>query len=260
MSARKPISRRTKSVLVYAGIAIATAAVAVLCVVVSGLVFEAEEAALYDREAYVSVSLSGAESIGEPLSLPTRLDLFHRCDTEGDERLPLPEELTRKEAAAIGTELWTAVIRAYAQGQSALPSGDDADRLISTAKTTAVLRDFYNNTTKAKIAIWCVQVYGTSVENETYCLSLLLDSLTGQPLSGSAALFDNVREDNATADIEAFVAALGFETEAALAAMHTKGTEYGILVTVPLSDELTLYKACYLDTQTIYTLMRNEGA
>ncbi len=256
-AAKKTVSRRTKSLVVYTGIAIATAAVAVLCVLVSRLAFEAEETALYGREAYMSVSLAGAENIGEPLSLAARLDLFHRCESEGDERLPLPEELTRKEATAIGTELWAAIIRAYAQGQSALPSGDDVDRLISTAKTTAILRDFINNTTNAKLAVWCVQVYCTSVENETYCLSLLLDSLTGQPLSGSAALFDNVREDNAAVDMEAYAAALGFDWEAPSAAVQTTATEYGVLVTVPLTDTITLRKACYLETQTIYTLALN---
>ena len=249
----RDMNRRSRTLIVYTGIALGTVAAAFLCVWISQMLFRVRENSLYVREDYLTAVISGTEDIGTPLSLETRLDLYKRCQLEGEARLPLPDELTQKEALDIGTGLWTSMVRAYAPGGSELPSGDDADRLIGLAKTTAVLRDFYNEESNAKLAVWCVQVYALSVENETYCLSLVLDSLTGQPLSATGAFFGNIREDNAASDLEAYVKLLGYDI-AVLSNMKSEPTEYGVLVTVPLNERITLKKHCYLETQALYTL------
>lgn len=242
-----PPTRREKIQNVYLGIGLGTVGAALLCVGLSWILLGARRSSFFNNPGYRPLQVEQESTLGAPLSLATRLDLFAQCEIEGPKRLPLPEELSKKEILQKTRELWEQHL-----GELVDLSGQDAlNKIVSASKASAVLRDFYNESTGARLSLWCTQVwYDTG--SVTLCLSLQLDSRTGEPLYLSAAFYSS-KGDAPTAGMEIFAKALGYElTEEMLSQLSTATTETGYTATLPLGDGLKLEKTCENGVQ--YTL------
>lgn len=238
------LKRSTRTRWVYLSVGIVTVALAFLCVLFSSLLFDAAEEALYNDEHYTAINIVSSGTIGEPLEYSTRLELFDQCEIEGDSRLALPAEITMEEAEAIAYELWQQALLELSSEGGELASGDLVSDLLNRGKVTAVLRDFYNRTSEAKLAMWCVQVYcDSSAESETYCLSLQLDSRTGEPYSLSMAAFSNVLSEHNSTGIESFCSAIGADVDATGATVENR--DDGAVLRITLSNGMVVQKTCY---------------
>ncbi|MDO4565349.1 MAG: hypothetical protein Q4C04_07035 [Clostridia bacterium] len=244
----KKMSRNTKKLWVYLSIGVGTVALAFFCVFLSLLLYRSAEDSLYNQEHYSAINIVSIGTIGEPLELSTRLGIFDECEVEGDERLPLPAEITEAAAVAIARSLWNEILLQHADSEGILPSGDLVSDLLSKTRVTAVLRDFYNLTSEVKLALWSVQVYcDSAVEDATYCLSIQLDSLTGEPYTISCALFSNILPENNQDGIEAFCTAIGMDADASGATVEDR--ENGTILRLTLSNGMIVQKTCYFGEQ-----------
>ena len=169
--------RDSRTRLAYIGLSFGTVALAYLLVLINMGVFRLAERNLYDKEQYEATSIISAGRIGEPLSRAVRVDLYRTCTIEGKERATLPEERTEEQARQQIRSLWEQTLSAYADN-GYLRTGESVDRILSNSKYTAKLRDFYNEETGAKLAVWGTQAYFTASGGLVYCLSAELDSRT----------------------------------------------------------------------------------
>lgn len=240
-------SRRERVIHVYAGIGLGTVAAALLCVGLNWIFLSARRSSFFNTPGYRPLVVEEQEELGAPLSLTTRLDLFAQCEIEGPERLPLPEELSKKEILVATRELWEQYLMEMVVGNDE----EALNRIVSDSRASAVLRDFYNESTGARLSLWCAQVWYES-KTVTRCLSLQMDSRTGEPLYLSAAFY-NDGEGETTVGMAAFARALGYElTEEMLSNMTVTATETGYIALLPLGDGLTIEKVSQTNTQ--YTL------
>lgn len=237
-------NRRERVIHMYLGIGLGTVAAALLCVGISWILLGLRRSSFFNRPGYRTLEVERQETLGTPLSLSTRLDLFAQCEIEGPERLPLPEELSKKDVLLKTRELWE-------QYLGELYPEEDLSKIVAASKAAALLRDFYNESTGARLSLWCAQVwYDTGTV--TQCLSLQLDSRTGEPLYLSAAFF-SAEADDPAAGVSLFARALGYELgERELNAMEVKSNEQGYTAILPLGDGLMIEKVCQKGLQ--YTL------
>lgn len=239
-------SRRERVIHMYLGIGLGTVAAALLCVGISWILLGVRRSSFFNRPGYRTLEVERQETLGTPLSLSTRLDLFAQCEIEGPERLPLPEELSKKDVLLKTRELWEQYL-----GELYPDGSEDLSKIVAASKATALLRDFYNESTGARLSLWCAQVwYDTGTV--TQCLSLQLDSRTGEPLYLSAAFFD-AQGDDPAAGVSLFAKALGYALgEKELGAIKVENGGQGYTATLPLGDGLMIEKVCEKGLQ--YTL------
>lgn len=232
----KQRTRQEKVRLVYAGIALGIAGLALTCVLISKLILDTRRSTFLNHPGYRPLIVENNRELGAPLSLPTRLDLLRQCEIEGPERLPLPEELNKKQILLKTRTLWEQLIRETAPDASE----EDLTAFFSASKVSAVLRDFYNETTGARLALWCTQVWYESPDN-TICLSLQLDSRVGDPLTLNAAFYTT---ESPLFGIQAYAQALGYTlTEEDLSHAVSAPQEDGsTLLTLSLDEALVLEK------------------
>ena len=185
------LDRVTRTRVVYILLTAGTVAAALLFVLLNQWIFRLSEQNLYDRAQYEAVSIISADSIGAPLSTETRVNLFRRCEREGSERAVMPGELN---AVAIRERLellWSDVLSSHASGDK-LPSGESVSSILKKTRYETTLRDFYDDATGTKLALWCAQAYATAADDKVFCLSVQYDSRTGEVFSETCALFQNV--------------------------------------------------------------------
>lgn len=232
----KQRTRQEKVRLVYAGIALGIAGLALTCVLISKLILDTRRSTFLNHPGYRPLIVENNRELGAPLSLPTRLDLLRQGEIEGPERLPLPEELNKKQILLKTRTLWEQLIRETAPDASE----EDLTAFFSASKVSAVLRDFYNETTGARLALWCTQVWYESPGN-TICLSLQLDSRVGDPLTLNAAFYIT---ESPLFGIQAYAQALGYTlTEEDLSHAVSAPQEDGsTLLTLSLDEALVLEK------------------
>lgn len=237
-------SRRERVIHMYLGIGLGTVCAALLCVGISWILLGLRRSSFFNRPGCRTLEVERQETLGTPLSLSTRLDLFAQCEIEGPERLPLPEEMSKKDVLLKTRELWE-------QYLGELYPEEDLSKIVAASKATALLRDFYNESTGARLSLWCAQVwYDTGTV--TQCLSLQLDSRTGEPLYLSAAFF-NAAADDPAAGVSLFAKALGYELEEKeLNAIQVETDGQGYTAILPLGDGLMIEKVCEKGLQ--YTL------
>ena len=224
--------------IVYMLLTAGTVIAAFLFVLINQWIFRLAEANLYDRTEYEAVSIISADSIGAPLSTETRVNLFRRCTREGDERAVMPGELS---AAAIRErleELWHDTLETHA-ANGMLHSGESVSKILRQSRYETTLRDFLDDSTGAKLALWCAQAYITSADGQTYCLSVQFDSRTGEVFSETCALFSNVRESEATQALIPFLQANGYSETLAESSVPIS-TSYGCRGTLALPDGLVI--------------------
>lgn len=240
-------SRREKTIHVYAGIGLGTVTAALLCVGLNWLLLGARRNGFFNNPGYRPLVVESQEELGSPLSLATRLDLFSQCEIEGPERLPLPEELSKSEIVLIARELWEQYLVEMVVGNDE----EALNRIVTSSRASAVLRDFYNESTGARLSLWCTQVW-YETGTVTRCLSLQLDSRTGEPLYLSVAFYSD-GDGEITLGMEAFARALGYElTEEMVEGVTVTPTDTGYVATLPLGDGLVLEKVS--ETNIQYTL------
>lgn len=245
------MKRKTRTRIAYIGVVLGTVAAAFLCVLISRLLLDGEKRSLYNKPSYESMTIDSVSSIGAPLSLKTRLDLYGLCETEGEQRLPLPEELTESSARKIILTLWESTITELSGTDSLLVTGDSLSSLLSGVSVSAVLRDFTNEESGSRMSFWCVQAWFDSVSGETLCLSSLLDSRTGEPFYTAGAFFSAVNENTRHSGLVAQAQALGYSLNSAQGAV-TEDSGESYTVTLSLGDGLYLLKTGYPGSQ--YTI------
>lgn len=246
MSEHTP-SRREKTIHVYAGIGLGTVTAALLCVGLNWLSLGARRNSFFNTPGYRPLVVESQEELGSPLSLTTRLDLFSQCEIEGPERLPLPEELSKSEIVLVARELWEQYLMEMVVGNDE----EALNRIVANSRASAVLRDFYNESTGARLSLWCTQVW-YETGSMTRCLSLQLDSRTGEPLYLSVAFYSDGEGEFAVGMVP-YARALGYElTEEMLKQVRVTHTDTGYTATLPLGDGLVLEKVN--ETNTQYTL------
>lgn len=202
--------RVTRTRIVYVLLTVGTVAAAFLLVLLNRLIFKLSESSLYDNTQYEVVSIISADSIGAPLSLKTRLDLFRACRREGSERAVMPGELSQSAILDKLKALWSDTLEVHAANDK-LYSGESLRTVLKKSRYTATLRDFYDDETGAKLALWCAQAYCTADSGQVYCLSVQYDSRTGELYSENAALFKNLRLEDAQDVLEPFLTAHGYD-------------------------------------------------
>lgn len=243
MSEHAP-SRRERVIHVYAGIGLSTVLAALLCVGINWITLSARKNSFFNNPGYRPLVIEEQEELGSPLSLATRLNLFAQCEIEGAERLPLPEELSKKEVLLAARELWEQYLAEMVVGNDE----EALNRIVSGSRASAVLRDFYNESTGARLSLWCTQVW-YETGNMTRCLSLQLDSRTGEPLYLSAAFYSDGEGEFAVGMVP-YARALGYElTEEMLGQVQVTHTDTGYTATLPLGDGLVLEKVNETNTQ-----------
>ena len=230
--------RVTRTRIVYIALTVGTVAAAFLLVLLNRLIFKLTESSLYNDTEYEAISIISADSIGAPLSLETRVDLFHACEREGAERAVMPGELGQAAILDRLKELWNDTLEQHANGDT-LYGGETVRTVQKKSRYTATLRDFYNEETGAKLALWCAQAYCTADNGQVYCLSVQFDSRTGEAYSENCALFGNVRAENARDAIRPFLAANGY-ADVLSEQMQLITTERGYSGTLLLPDGLVL--------------------
>ena len=232
------MNRVTRTRIVYILLTAGTVAAAFLFVLLNQWIFRLSEQSLYDHTEYEAINIISASSIGAPLSTETRVDLFRRCEREGSARAVMPGELN---AVAIQERLellWSDTLRLHTEGDK-LPSGESVNSVLRKTRYETTLRDFYDDDSDAKLALWCAQAYYSADSGSVYCLSVQYDSRTGEVFSETCALFASVREQDVTAVLVPFLEANGYA--ASLADSFAPGpTAYGYNGTLTLPDGLTL--------------------
>ncbi len=242
-SLRRAMQEKDRSVrtrYTYVALSLGTVLVAYLLVLLNRGVFALGEHRLFDRATYESVHIVSAGGIDDPLSRAVRVALFNGCEFEGEERAILPEELSRAEAIEKVRTLWEQTLSLYAP-QGRLATGEDTSRVLASSKYTARLRDFYNEDTGARIAVWGTQAYYNAAGGRVYCLSAELDSLTGDVYSMTLALYENIDGTDPASDFYPFLDALG-EPRSLTDGMIVTATSVGTETTLRLSDGLRLVR------------------
>ncbi len=230
--------RVTRTRIVYVALTVGTVAVAFLFVLLNRLIFRLIESSLYNDTEYEVVSIISADSIGAPLSLKTRVGLFRQCEREGAERAVMPGERNQSAILDDLKALWQETLDAHASGDR-LPTGESKSAILRKSSYTATLRDFYNDVTDAKLALWCAQAFYTADNGTVYCLSVQYDSRTGDVFSETCALFGNLRPDDVQAVIRPFLRANGYSDALADQLVLTE-TARGYTGTLTLPDGLVL--------------------
>ena len=231
--------RVTRTRIVYVALTVGTVAVAFLLVLLNRLVFKLTEASLYDKTEYEVVSIISADSIGAPLSLETRVGLFRQCEREGAERAVMPNELGQQAILDRLRDLWNETLTQYANGEK-LYSGESLRTVQKKSRYSATLRDFYNDETGAKLALWCAQAYYSADNGQVYCLSVQFDSRTGDVYSETCALFKNLRADNVYGAMQLFLQANGY-AESLLDRFKPTESGQGLSGSLRLPDGLTVH-------------------
>ena len=231
--------RVTRTRIVYITLIAGTVLIAFLLVLLNRWIFRLSEAGLYDKTEYEAVSIISADSIGAPLSLETRVGLFLQCERQGDERAVMPGELDNAAITETLSALWNDTLEVHAKN-GVLPTGESVGTVFRKSRYTAVLRDFYNEQSGAKLALWCAQAYYSEGGGNLYCLSVQFDSRTGEVYSENCALYDCLSPDGANAAFLPFLRAHGYAESLAEKASITFGAN-GCTGTLKLPDGLTLY-------------------
>lgn len=247
-------NRRERVIHVYAGIGLGTVLAALLCVGINRILLGVRRNGFFNAPGYRPLVMEEQETLGAPLSLKTRLDLFAQCEIEGPERLPLPEELSKNDILLLTRELWEQYLEEMVTGSD----GEALNRIVSESRASAVLRDFYNETTGARLSLWCTQVW-YETESVTRCLSLELDSRTGEPLYLCAAFYGD-GDGAAAMGMVPYARALGYElTDEMLAGISVTSTDTGYVATLPLGDGVCIEKNSQTGTQyTLRVLIRSS--
>ena len=150
----------------------------------------------------------------------------------------MPGEIDEQAITERIKELWTDTLALHAPS-GRLITGESVDDVLRKSRYTATLRDFYNDDTRAKLALWCAQAYYTADNGRMYCLSVQYDSRTGEAYALSCALYGSVRDGQGADALIPFLTANGYaDTLSARAALTT--TEKGSVGTLLLPDGLTV--------------------
>ena len=232
------LDRVARTRIVYILLTAGTVAAAFLFVLINQWIFRLLESNLYDRTQYEAISIISANSIGAPLSTETRVDLFRRCSREGDERAVMPGELNAVAIRDRLESLWNDTLTLHAS-RDKLQTGESVGTVLRKSRYEMTLRDFYDDETGAKLALWCAQAYYMSDGGQTYCLSVQFDSRTGEVFSETCALFANVRESDAANALIPFLQANGY-SETLANELTLIATDYGETGTLNLPDGLTI--------------------
>ncbi len=230
--------RNTRTRIVYIALTVGTVLVAFLFVLINRLIFKLSESGLYNKTEYEVTSIISADSIGAPLSRETRVGLFRQCEREGAERAVMPNELGQAEIIDRLKSMWNETLALHANDEK-LNSGESLRTVLKKSRYTATLRDFYNEETGAKLALWCAQAYYTADSGQVYCLSVQFDSRTGDVYSETCALFKSVRADAAYVVLSPFLRANGY-AESLLEAFDPIATDRGFSGSLKLPDGLTV--------------------
>ena len=248
--------RETKKRITYIGVGFAMLCLSFLCVYLSHLLFTAEQGRLFDRDTYIAVNIPSAEHLEQTLSLATRVDLFSQTKAVGASREASPGEISSERAIEIAAEMWDSMLDEHAHNVgNVMYSGDNPAALTEQRRSQIMLRDFYNEETGARLSLWCAQLYAISAKGETYTLSTMLDSRTGEPYYVSFSLFDNVNSNSIYSGINGMCEALGYHN-VALANATTRPFEGGITITIPLDEFVMLQKHCYYDSEYAIELVK----
>lgn len=230
--------RVTRTRIVYIALTAGTVAAALLLVFLNRWIFKLSEKGLYDDPKYQAVSIISANSIGAPLSLETRLQLYAQCERQGEERAVMPGELSAEEITAKMKDLWSDVLHTHAPSGK-LAVGGSVDTVLRKSRYTAVLRDFYNDTTGVKLAMWCMQAYYSVDSNHVCCLSVLFDSRTGEAYELNCVLYGNVKTEQAKEALKPFLVANGYADSLADQAVLTE-TQKGFSGDLVLPDGIRI--------------------
>ncbi len=230
--------RVTRTRIAYIALTAGTVIAAFLLVLLNRWIFRISESALYDDPKYEAVNIISADSIGAPLSLETRVTLFLQCERQGEERAVMPGEIDAEKITGTFQELWGDTLRLHAVSGK-LISGESVDSALRKSRYTVTLRDFYNDESGAKLALWCAQAYYSTDNGRMYCLSAQFDSRTGEIYALNSALYGNVRENGAKAAFIPFLTTNGYADTLSEHAMLAP-TAKGFSGTLALPDGLTL--------------------
>ena len=232
------MDRVTRTRVVYILLTAGTVAAALLFVLLNQWIFRLSEKRLYNRTQYEAISIISANSIGAPLSTETRVELFRRCEREGEARAVMPGELNAVAVRERMEVLWSDTLNLHASGDK-LPSGESVSTVLRKTHYEATLRDFYDDETGVKLALWCAQSYCTAADGSVYCLSAQLDSRTGEVFSETCALFSNIPDTDVNTVMIPFLEANGY-SQTLLKNLTLTETTYGYLGTLTLPDGLTV--------------------
>ncbi len=230
--------RVTRTRIVYIALTVGTVAAAFLLVLLNRLIFRLAESGLYDNIEYEVVSIISADSIGAPLSLHTRVDLFRQCEREGAERAVMPGELSQSVILERMEALWRETLELHSNGDK-LYSGESLSSVQRKSRYTATLRDFYHDESGTKLALWCAQAYYTADSGSVYCLSVQFDSRTGDVYSETCALFGNVRDGDVSGALLPFLRENGYP-DALLDDFRPIATGSGYTGVLELNDGLAV--------------------
>ena len=230
--------RVTRTRIVYLLLTAGTVAAAFLFVLLNLGVFRLLEKNLYNKTKYEAVSIISASSIGAPLSTETRVDLFRRCEREGSERAVMPGELNAVSIRERLESLWTDTLNSHASGGKLL-TGESVAGVLHKTRYELTLRDFYDDATGAKLALWCAQAYCTADSGKVFCLSVQFDSRTGEVFSENCALFENLDAQDVGAALIPFLQANGYSETLSLGFAPNE-TEYGFTGMLTLPDGLVI--------------------
>ena len=242
--------RVTRTRIAYIALTAGTVLVALLLVLLNRGIFRLTEASLYDDPEYEVISIISANGIGAPLSLETRVKLFLQCERQGEERAVMPGELSETAMTEQLKALWSDTLNLHAPSGK-LTGGESVETVLKKSRYTLTLRDFYNDGTGAKLALWCGQAYYNAAGGQVYCLSVQFDSRTGEAYSLTSALYGNVRDGQQTAAFEPFLLANGYAESLAERAILTP-TAKGYTGTLMLPDGLGL--SLVYDANEQYTI------
>ncbi len=246
--------RVTRTRIVYVALTAGTVLIAFLLVLLNRGIFRLSEASLYDDPKYEAVSIISANSIGAPLSLKTRVAMFLGCERQGDERAVMPDELDAAPIREKLRDLWEDTLRFHAPNGK-LVTGESVSAVLKKSRYTVTLRDFYNDETGAKLALWCGQAYYEAEGGRVYCLSAQFDSRMGDVYSMSCALYGNVLETLGTSAFEPFLTVNGYMESLADRAALTQ-TQKGFSGTLTLPDGLKLSLTFDVNEQYTITFAR----
>ena len=242
--------RVTRTRIVYIALTAGTVLVAFLLVLLNRGIFRLSERALYDDPKYEVVSIISANSIGAPLSLKTRVALYLGCERQGEERAVMPGELDAEAITEKLRDLWKDTLAFHAENGK-LITGQTTETVLRKSRYTVTLRDFYNDETGAKLALWCGQAYYTTESGRIFCLSVQFDSRVGDVYSMTCALFGNVRGELAPSAFEPLLRANGYAESLSGQAILTP-TAKGFSGTLTLPDGLRL--TLFYDVNEQYTI------
>ena len=242
--------RLTRTRIAYLALTAGTVAIALLLVLLNRGIFKLSEAGLYDDPKYEAVSIISANGIGAPLSLKTRVALFVQCERQGEDRAVMPGEMNEAGILEKLKALWEDTLNLHASGGT-LFTGESVDSVLKKSRYTLTLRDFYNDTSGAKLALWCAQAYYSADGGRMYCLSVQFDSRTGEVYALTCALFGNTTPDLRASAAKPFLTANGYATPLSEQIDFTP-TQKGYNGTCTLPDGL-LFEIAY-DVDEQYTI------